>query len=85
MWNKCNLIISISDSYEEKKYSLITFELNGNALRSNTEFVGSEIPPNLTSVTVLGVAQKPKSVLMNGVAVKNVQFDKNTKVSRSFF
>lgn len=85
MWNKCNLIISISDSYEEKKYSLITFELNGNALRSNTEFVGSEIPPNLTSVTVLGVAQKPKSVLMNGVAVKNVQFDKNTKVSSSFF
>lgn len=68
-----------SDSYEEKRYSLISFELESNVLRSFIVFLGSEVPPNLGSVTVLGINKPVTEVTVNGLA-QAFKFDTVHKV-----
>ncbi|CAG9860741.1 unnamed protein product [Phyllotreta striolata] len=67
------------NSFEEQQYSLITFELNGNTLRSKGEFIGTEIPPDLSTVTILGVAKAPMNVQINGLSLKDFEFVKSKK------
>ncbi|XP_057662919.1 lysosomal alpha-glucosidase-like [Diorhabda carinulata] len=65
------------NSFEEKQYSSITFELEENTLRSYATFIGSDIPPNLDRVAVLGIDDIIKEVSVNGFMHKN--FDYNSK------
>nr|CAI5826996.1 unnamed protein product [Callosobruchus analis] len=54
------------NSYEEKRYSLISFEMQENTLRSKNNFIGTELPPNLGTIVVLGIDIPVKQVTVNG-------------------
>ncbi|KAJ8925244.1 hypothetical protein NQ315_001431 [Exocentrus adspersus] len=54
--------------YEEKRYSLVSFELDSNVLRSFIVYLGPDIPPNLGSVTVLGIQKPVTEVMVNDLA-----------------
>lgn len=74
------MFIFFSDSYEEKQYSLISFDLEKNTLRSLNQYLESELPPNLGSVTVLGVQKPVKEVYINGKLAHSFKFDTVHKV-----
>ncbi|KAJ8974175.1 hypothetical protein NQ317_004852 [Molorchus minor] len=56
------------NTYEEKRYSLIDFQMSPGVLRSNNIYLSSEIPPNLDCVTVLGIEKPVTEVTVNGLA-----------------
>ncbi|CAH2008235.1 unnamed protein product [Acanthoscelides obtectus] len=68
------------NSYEEKRYSLISFALQGNTLRSNINFIGIEVPPNLGKIIVLGVRIPVKQVTVNGVTTTPFKYDTINRV-----
>lgn len=68
-----------SDSYEEKLYSLYSFEMENNVLRCFIVILGPEIPPNLGVITVLGVSQPVRKVIVNDVE-QGFSFDTLNKV-----
>lgn len=82
--NRHILITFVSDSYEEKRYSLLSFELEHNVLRSFIVYWGSEVPPNLGSVTVLGIDKPVTEVTVNGLA-QAFKFDTVHKVTFTIF
>nr|CAH7753047.1 unnamed protein product [Callosobruchus chinensis] len=69
------------NSYEEKRYSLISFEMQGNTLRSNDNFIGTEVPPNLGTIVVLGIDIPVKQVTVNGFTTP-FKYDTINRVSR---
>lgn len=57
------------DAYEEKQYTLIDFWMEKGVLRSENIFwSGTESPPNLGAVTIMGVIDSVEEVLVNDVA-----------------
>uniref|UniRef100_A0AAR5PG88 P-type domain-containing protein n=1 Tax=Dendroctonus ponderosae TaxID=77166 RepID=A0AAR5PG88_DENPD len=54
------------NTIEEKRYSLIDFKLENGILRGESLAWAQEYPPNLGSVTVLGLQQPISQVLVNG-------------------
>lgn len=68
------------DSYEEKQYSLISFDLEKSTLRSLNLYLGSEVPPNLGSVTVLGILEPVKEVYVNEKLAQSFKYDTVHKV-----
>ncbi|CAG9821832.1 unnamed protein product [Phaedon cochleariae] len=70
---------TISDSYEEKKYSLISFEMGNAVLRSEVLFASNEMPPNLGSIIILGIENSVTKVTVNGDAYKSFQYDTMNK------
>lgn len=72
----------ISDSYEEKDYSLTTFSVEDNTLQIRNVY-RQELPPTLGNLTVLGVQKTVSSVTLNGNAIHNFNYDAVQKVSSS--
>ncbi|EEZ99945.2 lysosomal alpha-glucosidase [Tribolium castaneum] len=57
------------NSYEEKQYTLIDFWMERGVLRSENIFwSGTENPPNLGAVTIVGITDSVEEVLVNNVA-----------------
>lgn len=69
----------ISDSYEEKRYSLFSFELENKVLRCFSLFLGAEGPPNLGGITVLGVNHSVTKVTVNDLE-QGFKYDTLNKV-----
>ncbi|XP_072385284.1 lysosomal alpha-glucosidase-like isoform X1 [Diabrotica undecimpunctata] len=67
------------NSYKEKQYSSLMFELEENTLRSYATFIGSEIPPNLDRIAVLGIEDNVKEVVVNGASHKNFDYNSTNK------
>ncbi|KAF7273588.1 lysosomal alpha-glucosidase-like [Rhynchophorus ferrugineus] len=57
------------NTIEEKLYSLVRFSLQNNTLRSETVNWLGETPPNLGTVTVLGVQKPVSSVVVNEISL----------------
>lgn len=68
------------NSYEEKQFTLIDFWMEKGVLRSENLFwSNNEYPPNLGSVTIVGLDESVSEVLVNGVA-QAFQYDTIHKV-----
>lgn len=74
---------TILDTYEEKRYSLFSFELENNVLRCSSVFLGPEVPPNLGAVTILGINQSVTKVIINNFE-QAFKYDTLNKVSKLF-
>lgn len=61
-------------------YSLVKFAMENKVLRIENEHWNDEHPPNLGSVTVLGLEKPVAHVNINGIS-RNFQFDTVHKVS----
>lgn len=70
----------VSDTVQEKRYSLISFQLENSTLRSDIVNWAEENPPNLGTITVLGVQKPVTQVIVNGVRLA-FKFDTLHKVS----
>lgn len=72
------------DSYEEKRYSLIeaSLDLSEATVTTTALFWGSENPPNLGTVTILGINYFVARVLVNGV---DEVYSDGENVSTNFF
>lgn len=73
-------MFSRSDSYEEQQYSYLEFWLQSGTLRSNVISWESETPPNLGTVTVLGVSVPISEVKVNEIS-QAFKYDTVFKVS----
>lgn len=75
----------LSDTYEENRYSLISFESeSGNILSCTGIFLGPEGLPKLGNVTFLGVNHSVTKVVVNGLE-QAFKYDTLNKVSQFVF
>lgn len=65
-------------------YSLFSFEMENNVLRCFSVFLGTEGPPNLGAITVLGVSQPVRKVTVNDVE-QGFSFDTLNKVKSNTY
>lgn len=73
-----------TDTFEENRYCLVEFVLESNTLRSKVVWWSNdEIPPNISSVVILGVNNAISDVAMNAVPVP-FKYDTVNKVITVF-
>lgn len=68
-----------TDSFEEQSYTLLQFTLKSGELRSEPVWWGTENPPNLGRVAVLGVKDTVSEVTVNQVS-RPFRYDAARKV-----
>lgn len=74
--------MNISDTVTEKMYSLLQFDLTSNKLQTYPLWWNPEYPPNLGSVTVLGIDVAVKQVTINNVS-QTFKYDTINKVIKN--